>query len=186
MSRPIEAEAVKLVISIFSSQKQSINDALTELSCRYGKYDFISALIPFDYTNYYAQEMGTVLCRRFVSFEDLIKPESLPEIKQATNLLEEKFSVNDRRQVNIDPGYVCHAHLILATGKGYTHRPYLRDGIYADLTLIYTDGTYHPLPWTYPDYAAQETIAMFNKIRARYALQVKAYHRAENCSDPSL
>ncbi|MBN1661980.1 MAG: DUF4416 family protein [Deltaproteobacteria bacterium] len=179
MSRPGDAEAVKLVMSVFSAQSRLLNEATAELSCRYGGIDFVSALIPFHYTDYYEQEMGSPLCRRFISFENLVRPESLPDIKRATNALEEKYATGHRRQINIDPGYISHAHLILATGKGYTHRPYLRDGIYADLTLIYQSGTFQSLPWTYPDYAAKDTLAMFNIIRARYALQAKTSRQAK-------
>ena len=77
----------------------------------------------------------------------------LPEIKLTTNRLEEQWATPEgNRRINIDPGYLCLQHVVLATTKGYTHRPYLRDGIYADLTLIYRDKSFQPLEWTYPDY----------------------------------
>ena len=79
--------------------------------------------------------------------------------------------------MNIDPGYIAKAHLILATGKGYSHRPYLRDGIYADLTLIYRNKAFQPLPWTYPDYASGEMIGMLTRIREKYFLQLKGKRR---------
>jgi hypothetical protein len=178
MSKPVDTESVKLVMSVFSAQDRLLNDTLSELHQLYGEIDYISSLISFDYTNYYTEEMGSPLYRRFISFETLVRPETLPDIKWKTNGLEEKSIVDGWRRVNIDPGYIWHAHLILATGKGYTHRPYLRDGIYADLTLIYQKGTFQSLPWTYPDYAAQDTIDMFNKIRSRYVLQVKECRKA--------
>jgi hypothetical protein len=87
--------------------------------------------------------------------------------------VEERFISDRKRRVNIDPGYISLAHLILATGKGYTHRPYLRDGIYADLTLIYIGKSFRSLPWTYPDYAEEGAIEMFNRIRAKYVAQLK-------------
>jgi hypothetical protein len=68
---------------------------------------------------------------------------------------------------------MSQAHLILATGKGYSHRPYLRDGIYADLTLIYSGKSFQSLPWTYPDYGEKPAIEMFNRIRAKYLMQSK-------------
>jgi hypothetical protein len=117
--------------------------------------------------------MGENLHRRFLSMEKLIKPEALPDIKLATNEIEDKFSSDSRRQVNIDPGYISKAHLILATGKSYTHRPYLRDGIYADLTLIYQGKKFRSLPWTYPDYADERQLVMLGKIREKYLLQLK-------------
>ena len=173
MSKPRSPESVKLIMSVLSKDKKLLGEVLKVLSTQYGGIDFASALLPFNYTDYYAQEMGRAIVRRFVSFESLVRPESLPDIKLWTNTIEDRFSANGKRQANTDPGYMSYAHLILATGKGYTHRPYLRDGIYADLTLIYRDKTFHPLPWTYPDYAETSVIGMFNKIREKYVVQMK-------------
>jgi len=61
--------------------------------------------------------------------------------------------------------------LVLATTKPCGHRPYLGQGIYADLTLTYQNKSYQPLPWTYPDYAAQEIIQMFNHLRKQFAAE---------------
>jgi hypothetical protein len=91
-----------------------------------------------------------------------------------TNRLEEKYANSDgHRRFNIDPGYVCLEHVILATTKGYTHRPYLRDGIYADLTLIYRSKSFQPLEWTYPDYRKEEIITLFNQFRKKYLEDLK-------------
>jgi len=119
-------------------------------------------------------EMGSPLVRRFASFEALVKPEALPEVKLFANGIEDHLSSQGKRRVNIDPGYLTEFHLILATGKGYAHRPYLRDGIYADLTLVYRDGTFRPLEWTYPDYASEGVIRILTKMRAKYILQIRA------------
>jgi hypothetical protein len=173
MSKPTAPEPVKLVFSVFAASAEYLNETIKSLSARYGQPDFVSEQKPFDYTNYYSPEMGGALIRRFLSMEKLIRPEALPDIKLSTNEIEDKSILNDRRRVNIDPGYISKAHLILATGKGYTHRPYLRDGIYADLTLIYQGKKFCSLPWTYPDYAEGKQILMFNKIRAKYLLQLK-------------
>jgi len=173
MSKPADAEPVKLIFSIFAPAEKIINDAVAKLTALYGRPDFISAWVPFEYTDYYHREMGSGLGRRFLSMEELVRPEVLPDIKLAANDLENESMQEGRRTVNIDPGYLSAAHLILATGKGYTHRPYLRDGIYADLTLIYQEKKFSSLPWTYPDYADAEQLAMFATIRARYLLQLK-------------
>jgi len=172
MSEPRPAEAVKLIVSLFSGEGRLLGDALNALAEKYGRADFISAPAPFAYTDYYAREFGDPLVRRFAAFERLVRPESLPDVKIWTNGLEGRLAAEGKRRVNIDPGYLAKAHLILATGKGYTHRPYLRDGIYADLTLVYRDGSFHPLPWTYPDYAVGETTAMLLRIRERYLRQL--------------
>ena len=173
MSRPAPAEPVKLIFSLFAATPDRIRQTIDELSSVYGQPDYVSAILPFAYTDYYSPEMGSGLIRRFLSMERLIRPESLPDIKRVTNDIEERSLVDGKRQVNIDPGYLAKPHLILATGKGYTQRPYLRDGIYADLTLIYQKGRFHTLPWTYPDYADAVQQALFEAIRSRYLLQLK-------------
>jgi hypothetical protein len=173
MSKPNTAEPVKLVFSVFATEVARLNETIIILSNAYGQPDFISAVIPFDYTSYYCAEMGETLVRRFLTMEKLIRPEELPDIKLATNEIENKSALDSRRQVNIDPGYISKAHLILATGKAYTHRPYLRDGIYADLTLVYQGKKFCSLPWTYPDYADEKQLLMLSKIRAKYLVQLK-------------
>jgi hypothetical protein len=173
MSKPNTAEPVKLVFSVFATEVERLNETIIILSNAYGQPDFISAVIPFDYTSYYCAEMGETLVRRFLTMEKLIRPEELPDIKLATNEIENKSALDSRRQVNIDPGYISKAHLILATGKAYTHRPYLRDGIYADLTLVYQGKKFCSLPWTYPDYADEKQLLMLSKIRAKYLVQLK-------------
>ena len=174
MSKPRPAEAVKLLMSTIYADDDIAKNLLEILSEHYGSTDFISTRMPFQYTDYYTGEMGSRLVRRVVFFDKLIRPESLPDVKLFTNNVEDMFAVTGKRRVNVDPGYMSQAHLILATGKGYTHRPYLRDGIYADLTLIYRGKSFHSLPWTYPDYAEKLTIEMFNRIRSKYLMQLKS------------
>lgn len=173
MSRPAEAEPVKLTVSLFSSDQQLLADVIKALAGHFGRPDFVSEHLRFDFTDYYEDEMGPGLVRRIVTFEPLIRPESLPDIKKITNSIEDGHMAGSRRRINIDPGYINRCHLILATGKPYSHRPYLRDGIYADVTLVYRDGSYHSLEWTYPDYAGRELTGLLNKIREKYLFQIK-------------
>jgi len=76
--------------------------------------------------------------------------------------------------VNIDPGYLDQAKLVLASTKNYVHRVYLNDGIYAELTLFFQDKSFQPWQWTYPDYRTPEYIGIFNHIRELFADQVKS------------
>jgi len=173
MSKPRPAEAVNLLMSHIYADGNLLKNILEALSERYGDIDFVSARMPFHYTDYYAEEMGSPLERRFIFFDTLIRPESLPDVKLCTNDMEDRTLEGGKRRVNIDPGYMSQAHLILATGKGYTHRPYMREGIYADLTLIYSGKSFQTLPWTYPDYGEKPVIEMFNRIRSKYLMQSK-------------
>ncbi len=182
MSQPKYPGPVKLISSIFSNNKDLLNIIIKELSNKFGNIDYISKFMLFDYTSYYEKEMGTSLFRRFISFEPLVNPEMLPDIKQYTNKIEERLSEGEKRRVNIDPGYLSPAHLILATGKAYAHRPYLRDGIYADLTLIYTNNNFQSLDWTYPDYSSEIIMGILNIIRRKYLIQLRQSKKQCNYS----
>jgi Domain of unknown function (DUF4416) len=178
MSHPKLPEPVKLFVSVLAGDAGLLEAVIRELAQSHGDPDYVSEILPFAYTNYYAAEMGPALVRRFVSFDGLIRPEALPAIKLETNALEERFSGGGARRVNIDPGYVAKQHFILATGKGFSHRPYIGQGIYADLTLEYRKETYRPLEWTYPDYRSEHTIGMLNGLRKRYVIQLKNRQKA--------
>jgi len=173
LSKPREPDPVKLFVSVIAADRGRMAEVIGELAGAFGQPDFVSEVLPFEYTDYYTAEMGTGLVRRFVTFERLIGPEELPAVKLCTNALEERFSEGGARRVNIDPGYLARQHFILATGKGYSHRPYIGRGIYADLTLEYRRETYRPFEWTYPDYRAPETLEMLNGLRKRYVIQLK-------------
>ncbi len=169
MGIPRKPKPAKLFMSLITSEDNIIQKAMGDLSNIYGEIDFISEKLPFNFTDYYKREMGENLFRHFITFKDLIPMESLPDIKNETNRLEMKYASPDgNRRLNIDPGYICPSHVILATTKGYTHRPYLRDGIYADLTLIFRNKSFRPLDWTYPDYRQESTIMLFNRLRRDY------------------
>ena len=82
------------------------------------------------------------------------------------------YTVNEKRLVNIDPGYICPAKLVLATTKNYSHRIYLNKNIYGDIHLQFSNGTFQSQPWTYPDYQNKENIRFFNALRKRYLEQL--------------
>ncbi len=63
--------------------------------------------------------------------------------------------------------------MVLATTKSYDHRAYLGEGIYAELTYRYRQGSYRPLEWTYPDYRQESAIRFFNDVRQRYRRQLR-------------
>lgn len=173
MSRPREAEDVKLIASLFSPDSGLIEKVIAGLEECFGPTDWRSPGLFFDRTRYYEREMGWPLNRRFVSFSRLIRPEEIVAVKLYTNQVEGGYLREGNRLINIDPGYISLERLILATGKNYTHRIYLSKGIYADLTLVFQRGGFRPLEWTYRDYAAPEAIGYFNDIREKYKRQVR-------------
>jgi hypothetical protein len=173
MSHPHEPDHVKLISSLFSPEKEFIETIIKQLEEICGPADWVSPELFFDRTKYYAKEMGWPLHRRFISFEKLIPPNQLIELKLKTNEIEQQYIIDGNRRINIDPGYISAERLILATGKNYIHRIYLSQGIYADLTLIFQKGHFEPLKWTYPDYADPEITGYFNKVRERYISQLR-------------
>ncbi len=173
MSAPKDADVVKLVASLFSPEEKILEEVIVELQRACGSADWLSPPLFFDRTRYYEKEMGWPLHRRFLSFKDLIRPEAIADIKLQTNELEKRYLQEGKRRVNIDPGYIALERLILATGKNYTHRIYLSKGIYADLTLVFHQGSFQTLAWTYRDYADPVVIGYFNDIREHYKNQLR-------------
>ena len=165
---------VKLIVSAFAPGDGLLDEARAASIAEWGAVDWESELLPFDHTSYYQREFGPGLVRRIWAFERLIDPGALAAIKVRSNALEQRWAVDGKRAVNLDPGYVSMAKLVLATTKNHGHRIYLGQGIYAEVTLQYRDKAYRPWPWSYPDYATPEYCRLFEAIRRRYIEQLRA------------
>ncbi len=161
-------QLVKLIMGFIYKDEAIFIESRDKLKDGFGKIDFHSDALDFNYTTYYEKEMGVGLKRRFVSFAKLISIDDLYRIKLYTNRLEAKLLSSGCRQVNIDPGYLDFAKLVLASTKDYAHRIYLRKGIFAEITLTYRNDSFTHNDWTYPDYRSKEYIGIFNEIRKLY------------------
>jgi hypothetical protein len=169
MSRPRPSPPVLLVIGLLRNSSLPLDPVLERIGEAFGPTAKVSIPLPFSHTAYYEPEMGPQLVRQFLAQDQLVDPGQLAEIKWRTNEIESKFSREDgRRRLNLDPGCLSMANLVLATGKGYTHRPYLGNGIYADLTLMWQQGAWCDLPWTYPDYRSEPVKAILTEYRDLY------------------
>lgn len=144
-----------------------------DLEQAFGGIDLVGPWMDFDYTDYYAPEMGKPLYRRMLVFKNLIAQSDLARIKLRTNDIEIQYAQGGKRRVNIDPGYLLYERFVLATGKNYSHRIYIGQGIYADLTLVYQKGAYQPLPWTYPDYADAAMGDFLIRVRQKFGEEIK-------------
>lgn len=173
MGHIISPLPAKLIMSLFAARIEILETVTAVLVHRFGMLDFESQLIDFNQTTYYEKEFGAQLKRKFISFKKMIPSESLWRIKKTTNRIEERFTRNDNRQINIDPGYLTQANLILASTKMFFHRIHSNRGIYHEVTLIYQDKTFKSLPWTYPDYQTEQAKNIFLQIRALYIAQLK-------------
>jgi len=160
---------VKLIAGVISSDGTLLDKIGTILEKRFkNRIDFKSDVLDFTYTDYYSKEMGSSLKRRFFSFEGLVRLETIANIKLLTNDIEKRFCICGKRTVNIDPGYVDMAKLVLLSTKDYSHRVHVGKGIFAEVTLHYKDKHFDFWPWTYPDYKSEEYTRIFGIIREMY------------------
>ena len=173
MGFPEQPKKVKLIAAVTLQNAEQMPAVERFLTGAFGEIDARSDLFPFDFTDYYAEEMGIGLSKVFYSFSKLISRDSLPRIKNATNAFEQENAVDENRTANIDPGYVGEANLVLASTKNFNHRIYLGDGIYGDCHLVFDHDSFQPLPWTYPDYKSGLSITFFNSVRVRYYRQLE-------------
>ncbi len=170
------SKPVKLFVGILSGDNTLLEEVEYLLAKRLGKVDIKSEIFPFDFTDYYKKEMGTNISRQFLCFKELINPEKLSDIKIWTNELENEIKCYRKsdvaRPINLDPGYLTHCNLILASAKDYYHRIHLQNGIYAEVTLFYQHEVFKNLPWTYPDFQTEEYKNFFLKVRTLYAKDI--------------
>jgi len=177
MSSLNQPKPVRLIAGIIHTPDAKIAECMEQLARELGEEAYRSDPRPFDGTSYYEEEMGRGLQRVFTAYRRLISRETIRDVKIFTNEVEKVFSYGGGRTINIDPGYIAEEHLILATGKGFSHRPYLGGGVYADLTLMYVNDEWKTLDWTYPDYRNAETMELFRKLRNDYSKQLKEEYK---------
>jgi hypothetical protein len=169
-----EPQQVKIFIGLLITQLSLLPQVRRLLEENIGTIDLSSPVLDFNYTNYYEAEMGTGLKRVFLGFSDLVTPDRVVNIKLYTNELEQTLSEGGKRLVNLDPGYLTAAKVVLVTTKDYAHRLYLGSGIYGEVTLVFSRKQFQPLAWTYPDYRSEAYHEFFRQLRSKYVMQLAA------------
>lgn len=171
-------QPVKLIVGILAADKTCLAVAVEALLVEFGKADFLSDIWPFTQTDYYSKETGANIIRRFVTFHHLVDPADLPKIKLKTNALEQQLAlqldIDLPRPINLDPGFIESSKLVLATTKNYSHRIYIGQKIYAEVTLIYSKGAWQSFDYTYPDYKLHCYHDFFTKVRTRLMEQLRS------------
>lgn len=169
-----QARRVTPICGVIYRDGRVLENSWWELEKLMGEVVLESEEYPFDLTQYYFEQMGGPLKRRFIAFEGPSDPAELATWKLATNSLEERLTkayaeeMGVARPINLDPGYITGAKLVLATTKDFAHRLYLRDGIYAEVTLSYRDGRWLSHEYTFPDFRDSRYHAFFNKVREHH------------------
>ncbi len=160
---------VKLFVGIITKFISDLNVVEAPLIKHFDKIDLQTQPIPFTYTDYYQKEQGMPLFRVFYSLSTLIYPQELPKIKRWTNFVEEALKKYKnwevKRPFNLDPGYLSLSNVVLASTKPYSHRLYLGNFIYGEVTLMFKNNSFINMPWTYKDYQSLEYKVFFSKMR---------------------
>ena len=163
-----------LVTGILSTAENRREELFGLLEQHFGKIRKVSRNINFSFTDYYNKEMGEQPVRYVILFETPVDPSTLAEIKLLTNSLEKNFiSASGGRQINIDPGLLSLSSFVLASCKNRSHRIALSGGVYAETTLIYQNGDFISLPWTYADWASEELKSVLREFRLDYRQMLK-------------
>lgn len=158
-----------LFLAAFSRHESALDWAKLRAAGAWGTILFESEPFDFVETRYYESTMGADLKKRLFAFEMPFEPSRLPEIKHQTNAWELDFAQSaglaEPRPLNLDPGYITLAKLVLASTKDHSHRLYLSDGIFGEVTLYYSRGAWQSREWTYADYRRPDVQAFLTQCR---------------------
>lgn len=169
MGVPREPLYSLLMAACFSRHEDALGWGVERLQEAYGPIALMSPVFDFRHTRYYEATMGAELRKQLMVFEALVAPDCLPAVKRHTIGLEQQLAASGRfpqeRPLNVDPGLLQLGKLVLATTKDQSHRVFLRDGIFGEVTLRYHHGTFEPWPWTYADYREPVVIEFLNRSR---------------------
>ena len=178
-----EPRPALLVIAALHTGQDVCSQARALLERQLGPVRQVGPELAFGWTDYYESEMGPGLSRCFLAAERLVPPGSLADLKRLTDRIEGALSRPDgNRRINLDPGLLNLHNFVLASTKCQPQRIYLRDGIYAEVTLHYSGGRFEPLTRTYPEYRSEGTLDLLTGLRQEY----KGFLRAGSaCLDPA-
>lgn len=165
---------VKIFVGMVSSDAALFEEVGAKLEEALGPADMRSPIWKWDHTNYYSKEMGEDLKRTFIFFKRLVDPGIMPDLKLKTIEQENMYlNANGGRKINLDPGYLDSARVLLVSGKDFSHRVYIGKGIYGEVTLVYSGNDYQILPYTYPDFKFKEYQDLFKKARRLYRSEME-------------
>ncbi len=169
MGQPTPHPPALLLLAAFSRHEAALQWAKDRAVAAWGPVARVSPAFDFDQTDYYTPTMGPGLKKVFWVFDEPFRVDTLPEVKLATNAWEDEYAQaaghDEPRPLNLDPGYLTAAKLVLASTKNYSHRIYLARGIFAEITLFFRRGRWKWHEWTFPDYRRPEYHRFFSQAR---------------------
>ncbi|HVU90429.1 MAG TPA: DUF4416 family protein [Pirellulales bacterium] len=181
MGEPSPPEPALRLLAAFSRHQAALDWARTRAEQSWGPVALASPAFAFSQTDYYEATMGPELRKIFFVFADLCDPASIVDAKLESGAWEHEYAALGRheepRPLNLDPGYVTSAKLVLASTKDHAHRIYLSRGIYAEVTLYYRDRAWQHHPWTFPDYRRADYQEFFIAARDYLRRRIKQDRR---------
>jgi hypothetical protein len=172
MGEIVPVQPVTPILGMIFRDSRVADDSLIWIEKLLGDVGLVSDDFAFNATDHYVEEMGSGLLRRFYSFDRLADPALLADWKVQTNRLEAQAAVREsgRRPLNLDPGYITGARLVLASVKGLAHRVYVGRGIYAEVTMSYRRDEWLKRDYTFPDFADGRYDDFFKQARERHLM----------------
>lgn len=171
----VPVKRVKLFVGLICAPDIDPAEVTRLLALEFSDIDAASQPMPFTQTDYYEKEMGAGLMRQWLSTSFLIHPAEIASLKKHCIHLEQFFARPDgSRRVNLDPGYLDLAKVVLPTTKDRAHRVYLGDGIWAESTLHWDRKAeeWRPFEHTYEDFRTDTAGAFFKSMREIYHRQL--------------
>ncbi len=164
---------VQPVLAVLFRDSTLLEPVRDKVDSHWGPMEYQSDPIPFNVTDYYRDEFGEDLKRSIWSFEEQMDASHLVRRKKEAESVEQRFARNGDRRVNLDPGYIDPAKLVLASGKENGQKIYLDKGVFADIILFYEKGEWKPMPWTFPDFRDGRYDEALTRIRTQWKRKQK-------------
>ncbi|NQT37224.1 MAG: DUF4416 family protein [Planctomycetes bacterium] len=169
MGQPTPHPPALLLMAAISRHAAALRWARDRAIGQWGPIALESRPFEFIETDYYESTMGSDLRKQFFTFTDPFDPSDLADVKLLTNRWEEEYAAvgdyAEARPLNLDPGYLTMAKLVLASTKDHAHRIYLGQGIYAEITIFYRGKRWQHHDLTYADYRREDFQAFFSECR---------------------
>lgn len=160
---------VLVLLAVISRYESALAWSCSQAESFWGPIARTSPSFHFDETDYYQPSMGGELKKTFLTFERLTDPGELAAWKHRTDAWEREYAAIaahvEPRPLNLDPGYITPAKLVLASTKDHAHRIYLGQGMFAEVTLYFKAGRWQHRDWTFPDYRRADYQQFFMTAR---------------------
>jgi len=174
MSKPFFPEKGLVITAVMTSDKKLFKNALKELENEFGGCFLISAWSKFSHSDYYENEMGKNLEKRFICFKNPVNQDSLSGIKHKIFEIENRYLEENKRVLNLDPGILTPDKYVLSTFKNFSHRIYLGNNVFAEVEFMFKNDHLVFFDWTYQDYRENDVCEFFMTAR-KYLLFYQSF-----------